>query len=437
MRAIAFCVLAFLVCACAARAGERWIVISDIHLNPYDRASHGRRGSDTNQALWNLTLAQLRNERAPSVVVLDGDLLAHHFDTLAHNNGEDPDTAGLRTMRRMAAELSRVFPHAQFLVALGNNDDPCGDYRSETGGNFQRELAAIFEPLVNRNGAAPQFSRQFEQGGYYEARLPGGRRALVLNSVIWSFVYRGGCNSPGQGAASKELAWLATMLQSPQRSVLVMHIPPGYDPQSTTTAHRILAVPFLSTGNDRALLSEMQAASDRIPFAIAGHTHRYDFRIAGGVPMLVASSISPIYRNQPAFFELDVEPNGDLRDVTPVTYDPWEETWDRETSFDALYGINAFTTPNLQRASQRIANDEDVRRKWIAAYDVWSYRMGDVADHSWRVYWCAQTELANGYAACAGTERRTTGVIAVAIAAAVIVIGVLVLLTRRLTARRS
>ncbi len=437
IRALAFLAIVLALCAGVARADERWIVVTDIHLNPYDRSSHGHRGSDTNESLWALTLSQLRDERPPSVVVIGGDFLAHHFDTLARNNGDDPDTAGLRTMKKVASDLSHVFPHAQFLITLGNNDDPCGDYRSETGGNFQRQLASTFEPLVNRNGSSPDFSRQFQQGGYYAVRLPGDRRALVLNSVLWSFVYRGGCNSSGRGAGSKELSWLASMLQSPQRSVLVMHMPPGYDPQSTTSAHRIVAVPFLSTANNGDLLSEMQAASDHISFAIAGHTHRYDFRVAGGVPMLVASSISPIYRNQPAFFELDVTSSGELKDVTPVTYDPWEETWDRETSFDALYGINAFTAPNLERVSQRIGSDEDVRRKWIAAYDVWSYRMGDIADHSWRVYWCAQTELSSGYGACAGTERRTTGLIAVAIAAALLVIGLLMLLMRRfIVARR-
>lgn len=419
------------------RADQRWIVINDIHLNPYDHSLRPHRGSDTNVALWRLTLAQLRNEPQANVVVLGGDLLAHRFDALARDNDEDPTAAALRTVRLIAGDLGKTYPHAHFLFALGNNDDPCGDYRSETGGPYQHQLGEILRPLVNRDGAAPGFTNEFERGGYYTARLPQNiGRAVVLNSVLWSFVYRGGCNSSTRNAGGKELAWLSSTLGSPQRSVIVMHIPPGFDPLSTTSAQRILAVPFLSGAENRQFLSVIGAAKERIPFAIAGHTHRYDFRVAAGIPLLIASSISPVYKNQPAFYELNVGSDGTLRDVLPVTYDPWEESWYHEVAFDKMYGVNGFTAENLERISQRILTDDDVRRKWIAAYDVWSYRMGDVADHSWRVYWCAQTELEGGYASCAGTQKRTTGLIVAAIFGVLFVAVMIVLTVRGVTVRR-
>ena len=437
IRALMIAVLLAVASSGMARADQRWIVLNDIHFNPYDHSLRPHRGSDTNAALWRLTLAQLRSEPQPTVVVLGGDLLAHHFEAQARDNGEDPTAAALRTVRSITTDLGKTFPRAHFLIALGNNDDPCGDYRSETGGSYERQLGALLQPLVNRDGAAPDFSSEFQRGGYYTVQLPQNMgRAVVLNSVFWSFVYRGGCSGSTRNAGGKELAWLSDVLRSPQRSVLVMHIPPGFDPLSTTSTQRILAVPFLSGKENRQFLSLVQGAKDRIPFAIAGHTHRYDFRVAGGVPLLIASSISPIYHNQPAFYELNVAPDGTLRDVLPLTYDPWEESWYREVSFDKMYGVNAFTAENLQRASQRINNDDDVRRKWIAAYDVWSYRMGDIADHSWRVYWCAQTELEGGYGACAGTQKRTTGLIVAAICGLLLVVALVAFSLRRAIARR-
>ena len=437
IRALVAVALFFLAATVAVRADERWIVINDIHLNPYDRSDHPHRGVDTNEALWQITLAQLRKEPAPDVVVLGGDMLAHHFDSITRSHGEDPTAAGVRTIRGIAGSLAHAFPRAQFLIALGNNDDPCGDYRSETGGPYQRQLETIFAPLVNRNGSAPNFAAEFMRGGYYAVRLPkSGRTAIVLNSVLWSFVYRGGCSSSGANAGAQEFAWLSNELPRTQHDVIVMHVPPGYDPQSTTIAHRILAVPFMSSASDRRFLDLMDRNHDRVAFILAAHTHRYDFRIAGGVPVLIASSISPIYRNQPAFFELAVAADGSLRDVVPMTYDPWEESWDRAPSFDATYDVNALTASNLERTSQRIGSDEGVRRKWIAAYDVWSYRMGDISDHAWRVFWCAQTELGDGYGACAGTQRRTNSVVALAALAVLAVLLIVLFAVRRMIIER-
>lgn len=420
---------------------QHWLFVSDIHLDPYASGSRIRayHPGDTAEPLWKSALREMR-ARVPDarVIVLGGDMLAHDFASLARRNGANPETAAIATAKGIAAGLAAAFPRAQFIVALGNNDDPCGDYRSEIGGSYQNALARVWEPLVDRNGAAPGFAAQFVRGGYYTVKLPGNERAIVLNSVLWSFVYRGSCSGSARNPGASELTWLREQLGRPGsgRDVVVMHIPVGYDALSTTTTHRFLAVPFLNGPADRALL-DMFGDDSRIAFALAAHVHRYAFRIAGDVPMLIGSSISPVYRNNPAFYALEVDGAGTLHDVVPYVYDLMDGDWHAQPSFDATYGVDDFTTANLKAISARIERDPSLREKWIEAYDVWSWRMGDIADHRWRVFWCAQTEQNGGYAACAGTQNRFATVVAVAVVALLVALaGLGVLIRRKFIVRR-
>ncbi len=378
-----------------------WLVLNDIHLDPYDPGPPASRGEDTNTALFDSAADEMRR-RVPDakVIVIGGDLLAHHFATLAHRAHRDPYAAGVSTVGSIASKLGATFPNAQFLFAVGNNDDPCGDYRSEAGGPYTRAVAHLLAPLVNRNGASPGFINAYSHGAYYTSALPGGMRAVVTNADFWSFFFRGSCQVSERDPGGKEMQWLTQTLASGE-NVVVMHMPVGYDPESTTTAHRLLAVPFLRSEYDSRLRTLFADDRAHVPFAIAGHTHRYDFRVPGGVPMLVAASLSPIYHNSPAFFELDVE--GDtIRDVIPYTYDP-ELGWIKQQSFDEIFGVTSFTAPELQTLSERIASDPQLRKRWIQAYDVWGFYIGDISDHRWQTYRCAQIAFGAAYARCAGT----------------------------------
>lgn len=415
-----------------AAVAMHWLVLNDIHLNPYDRRQHVPYAQDTNPWLFHQALEQMhRTDPDARVIVLGGDLLAHHFPALARDARENPYTAARSTVRSIAQQLNAAFPKAQVLLAIGNNDDPCGDYHSETGGPYAADIAAMFEPLVNRGGASPHFVRDYVRGGYYTAMLPNGMRAVVLNSVLWSFVYRGPCQTHGRHAPADEMTWAASEL-SAGSNVVVMHMPLGFDPQSTTYTHRIVAVPFLSEYYDRRLRAIFAHDRSHVAFAVVGHTHRYDFRVPGGVPMLVASSLSPVYRNSPAFYELDVDERG-LRDVVPFTFDRSESGWTREPSFDALYGTSAFDAPQLAQLHDRISSDPAVRERWIEAYDAWSWRVGDVSDHRWQTFACAQTAFGKAYGTCAGTTKRSYAAL---VALAIAVIGVLLAVFTILRLRR-
>ncbi len=417
-----------------ALAMQHWLVVNDIHLDPFSKTGVVY-GSDTTIALWRSAVRAMRVDVPDAqVVLLGGDMLAHHFAQEAAAAHASPQASALAVVRTVAGNLNAAFPRAQFLVALGNNDDPCGDYRSEEGGPYLLQLARIWQPLVNRAGAAPAFVAQFSQGGYYTARLPlRSARAIVLNSVYWSILYGGGCYSRPHNPGTTQLDWLQLQLDRlppDDTAMILMHIPPGFDPSSTTVVHRVVAVPFLNPSSNRALLRILAGRASALRFIIGAHTHRYDFRVPGGVPMIVTSSISPIYDNNPAFFVLDVDADGVLHDVHPYVYDPGASTWITEPSFAAMYGVHEITASSLGAIAAKIRSDESVRSVWRLAFAAWSQADGGFGD-TWLPYACAQTELDAGYAACAGTANRTRVLVLVALGALLGFIVVASLLLRR------
>lgn len=415
----------------AALLLRHWLLATDLHVEP------GRGGpvpaayaTDTNWALLNSTVTQMRRvDPAPQVVILTGDFLAHHF----------PANVPLaeRTMARIVQTFNAAFPHAQFVIAAGNNDDPCGDYRATPGSAYFTYVAHLWAPLVNRNGAAPDFEKNFGQYGWYTARLPGGLRAIALNSVYWSVVYRR-CGNYHPDAPQQQLRWFKHSLDSPgsaARSVVVMHIPPGVDPHSTLITHRLLIVPYWAAGLSQSFTQILARHAAAITFAVSGHTHRDDFRLFGNVPMLLAPSVSPVYDNNPSFLRLDVGGDGTLLDYQPYFYDEWNGNWQRAPSFDETFGVNAFSASALASIHARLAADPELRARWARMFMAQS---GDrqITSGTWRTYWCAQTEPAAGYVGCAGLGRRVELLpIAVAGVVALVTAGLALLAVRLARAR--
>jgi hypothetical protein len=164
-------------------------------------------------------------------------------------------------------------------------------------------------------------------------------------------------------------------------------------------------VPFLRGGFDAQFLRVLSSRRSRIAFAIAGHMHRDDFRAIGGVPLLIAPSVSPIYNNNPSFLRLDVAADGTLRDYTPYMFDEWSGTWQTGDSFDVTFGVNAFTAPALASVHARLRTDEALRDTW-ALLVMSGSRYREITSGNWTTYWCAQTNIGDAYVSCAGLGRR-------------------------------
>jgi sphingomyelin phosphodiesterase acid-like 3 len=417
-----------LVFAAILAVTQHWLVASDLHLNPFDRsAAPAAYHTDSNWPLVHAAIAAMKKaDPDPDVVVLDGDLLAHQWPTKARAAGKDAARSAEQTFAELAQEFDRAFPNAQFLLTLGNNDDACGDYRSGRDSAYRDALAVAWAPLVNRHGAAPDFVREFVRGGFYRARLPHGRTALVLDDVYWSLFYR----PCGKGSiGNDQFAWFERNLQSlprTQHAVVLLHIPPGIDPVATLVAHRFLIIPYISTGARLHFERDEGDYRDRIGFVLAGHMHRTDIRLSGGVPVLIASSISPIYNNNPSFMRLFFNGQSAPADFQTYAYDPEDGSWSENFDFDSTFGVHSFDAASVLRAHDEIGRDDEIRTTWTQAQVGGSDYWHNIR-RTWTAYWCAQTETGDKYISCAGDRRRTSLLFGAAAAAALAVVAVVVL----------
>lgn len=419
--------------ACAAPE-QIWLAVSDVHLDMFDRSSRpSPYGLDTNKALFESAVAQMKRAVPnPTVVLIAGDFLMHGFAEHAVG-GSSADEAALESMRWIAETLGRTFPKAQFAIAMGNNDVPCGDYRSAARSPYLAGVARVWNALIDRGSASPGFESSFLRGGYYTARLPvRGLQLVVLNTVRLSSEYRGNCGG-GIDPASEELTWFRKVLRETPagtRNVVLMHIPAGFDAFATEYVGGFIAWPFLQMRYNTGLLNALESFRARVIYAIAGHTHRFDFRLAAGVPIVILGALSPVYANNPIFYALHVEGDGSLRDIDAYEFDEARQQWLRPHTFDRTWGLQRVDVLSLGRLHAKLAASPALRTAWIHQAAGWSSALVDSREpwgNGWRVAWCAQSDTGAGFAACAGVGPRvkmlaTLGFLAVAAVASLIAI---------------
>jgi len=421
-----------LVAGRAAADAAPWLFLTDIHLKTgYKHAPPSRLGDDTDLQLFQSAIREMqRVDPHPPVVVVTGDLLGH----VIAKKDATPTTIEIAHM------LGRAFPDAQFVLALGNNDGACGDYALTPEAPFLRQAGAAWEPLVNRHGAAPTFMRTFVHDGFYTARLPiPGLQAIVVNDVPWSPRYRSGCG-PAPNAAAHQLNELDTALaQAKGRVWVLFHIPPGVDAFSTAQlTHRLAIVPFLRPDMRDGLLHLLVRKPGQVALAVAGHTHKFAFRVVGAtgpepVPMLLVPSISPIFSNDSSFLTANVGSDGTLRDVDETSY--LDGRWQHIGGLRDL-GVDTFGGKQLVALQGRLDRDPKLRETFGRLYS--GAGKAEITERTWPVYACAATAFTTAdFRTCdnAGgvsfftqrAVRLASGVAGIAL----IAVGAVVLLLRR------
>jgi len=421
----------------------RWLLVSDIHFNPFDdinlvpalaqspatgwhdllartSAQPSTYGKDTNYALLASALAQMRTAVPdPPVIVITGDFLAHDFLDFFERTQPGKPVAAFqsfvdKTIAYLALEMNAAYPNAQFVITLGNNDGYCGDYESTPNSPFLAHMAQAWAPLVNRNGRAPDFIASFPSGGYYVATLPTRTtsQAIVVNSVFWSAKYRNACGVANTDPGATELDWLRATVNTPTVGYrwFVTHIPPGIDANSSMRGGK--AVPFMQDYATQQLALTLSSASAHGAEFIAGHTHHASFEIVGQssgapLPTLVVPSISPVQANNPAFIVANVATDsGTITDMTtyafllPLLGNAQPAVWTREYSFLAAYGVGAFDATGLGRLQTLLADDPIKRSAYANFYGSQS-PVGAINPANWPWYWCADVNItAQAYTSC-------------------------------------
>lgn len=460
MRRIAFLLVACLLLVAATQqpvraATQQWLVISDVHFDPFADAKLAQRladaplsrwrailsdggaqpfsnyGSDTNFPLLESTLDEMRNQvNAPPVVIITGDFLAHGFREKFNRSVRNHDDAHYAafvddTMRFLANEFRLAFPRARLIPAIGNNDNACADYQPNPGSPFFASMAAAWGGSVG----APDpnaFVSQFSTGGYYTVPLPAANaQAVVLNDVFWSAQYRNACGVKTADPGGDELTWLANTMKSigPKNVWVIAHIPPGVDVYTTLHLNASVPILFLTPKFNDAMINALLAGPAHVVVALSGHTHMNSYRILGPdpsrpyTPLLVVPSVSPIFANNPTFSILQVDDQSAavedaqyfvLDDLSALAKNGRQRAnWRREFDFDSVYGRGTIDAAHLESVQRSIFDDERVRRRYQEFYDGSSGR-APIAEGTWHAYWCADVALTQTeYQACAAPQIQT------------------------------
>lgn len=434
----------------AAPVPQSWIAVSDIHFSPYVDSKLTERlasapperwraifataepmafsnfGSDTNYALLESTLDAMKTRvRAPQIVVITGDFLAHNFRQTFDAAVKDRSDAAYaafvdKTIAFLALEFRATFPGASILPVVGNNDDYCGDYASAPRSYFFLHMAQAFAPNVRTNDKAG-FVAQFVTGGYYTVPLPaGGATGIVLDDVFWSWRYNNVCGDRNADPGKDELDWLqSTLAKSNGPTWVFAHIPPGIDAFATLRSAVLPeapVVPMLDPKYNDPFVALLAAPSAHVVMSLAGHTHMNAYRIVGAPSraisgLLMLPAVSPVFSNNPAFTVLDVDANtANLLDQRVFVLDDLPllakdarraAKWRLEYDFNAAYGTHGIDGSTLGALQQAMFFNDALRKRFAQYYDGESGR-ATISESQWRSYWCANVAMtATDYRACA------------------------------------
>jgi hypothetical protein len=418
-----------------AAGDDTFVVLSDIHFNPFapkDQAT-SRIGEDTNQALLTSGLATFARAMANAdFAIVPGDLLAHEFKAKAAASlGVDaasPAVADMatRTTLFVAGALAKALNGKPAFVAFGNEDSICGDYKIEPGGPYLAATREAVRGLVGAERLDADFAETWAATGYYAARHPTVANGLivVLNDVMWSPHYQDTCGSNGIAAAETMMRWfrdrLARQRAAGGRVWLVHHIPWGIDAYSTLNAKApscpARVVPFLKepfASELRALLMEYR---DMIQASFSGHTHFDDYRLLidarGAVIGLdkIVPALSPIFGQNPGFQVFTY----DRQTGAPTDFSTWHLTnpgdaaeaadWRFEYTFTEAYRQPRYAPDTVATLWQAMTEGGAARDTYRRLYKV---GRGELSADGITAYLCAigHTDVAS-FTACYCGDRR-------------------------------
>jgi sphingomyelin phosphodiesterase acid-like 3 len=402
----------------AAADSGTFAIISDIHFNPFAAAGDqamSRTGEDTNHALLASGLAAFARAMANAdFAIVPGDFLAHEFNAKAGTAlGVDPASPAVadmatRTTLFVTDALARALAGKPAIVALGNEDSSCGDYRIEPGGSYLAATREAVRRLVGAERLEPGFAETWAAAGYYAARHPTVANGLivVLNDVVWSPLYQDACGSSGLAAAHAMMGWLRERLARQRfaggRVWLVHHIPWGIDSYATLGAKApscaAKVVPFLKEPFASELRSLLLEYRDVAQASFSGHTHFDDYRLLvdqrGAVIGLdkITPAISPIFGQNPGFQVFTY----DRRTGTPTDFSTWHLTnpgaaaeaadWRLEYTFTEAWRQPRYSPDIVGTLWQAMMKDGAARDTYRRLYMV---GQGELAADGLAAYLCA------------------------------------------------
>ncbi|MDB5037946.1 MAG: putative acid sphingomyelinase-like phosphodiesterase [Bacteriovoracaceae bacterium] len=377
--------------------------------------SLGSYGADSNYLLFKSSLLAMRKaNRNPSAVIINGDFLVHHFEenfkrifpALSHSSFEKFSE---KTIQFIAAEILKTFPNSQIIPSFGNNDSSCGDYKMSPHSEFMKVFAVSWKKAIHVD--KKNFST-FETKGYYSTLLHFGAtskiRAIVLNGTYWSPRYSNECGNKRDTPDSDQFSWLENQLkESEERGEkiwLINHIPAGIDlfktfSEKTSPCESKKIVFMYTESNNAKLLSLIHKYSNSFDLILTGHTHLNDFRLYEGkvnpVPGITIPSISPIYKNNPSFEILSLDPEKFSPDNLYVYHLPLSASspvWKNEYNYTKAYDLSEISSPSLMKLLDSLESDSKVQDKF-SRYFTAEAPSSNLALKDWKAYTCGLANL--------------------------------------------
>ena len=403
--------------------GNGTVVVTDVHFNPFTPPelatalamsapaawqaiftsakdqTMSRTGEDTNHALLASSLAAFAKAAASAdFAILPGDFLAHEFQAKTSKalgvvpTSQAAGEMAVKTTLFVADALADALSGKPAIIALGNNDSSCGDYRIEPGGSYLAATRETVRRLVGAERLEPDFDETYATGGYYAARHPTVPNGLivVLNDVLWSAKYRDACGTGGFAAAQAMLGWLRDRLARQRAAAgrvwMVHHIPWGIDPYATINAKASTCpakvVPFLQEPFASDFLALLAEYRDVVQASFSGHTHFDDYRllIDGRGTVIgvdkVTPAVSPIFGQNPGFQVFTY----DRRSGAPGDFATWylanpgeapgAADWQFEYTFTQSYRQPRYSPDAVETVWKAMSNDSVVQDTYRRLYNV-------------------------------------------------------------------
>ena len=337
-----------------------FVIISDVHLDlqastnldePFpDPGQSPHLGKDSNYALVKSALADITNHFPDAAfVLLLGDMVAHGTQSKDATNVE----------QKLAGMFSKAFPKTSVFMVLGNNDTDTKDNEAPSA-DFLNAVARDWAPLIRSKPASEIFSNTFPDNGCYSVTLPlpGLPPQTLIGLNTTAFIKK---RTNKTEVSANEMTWLKQELdkRKSERLWLAYHVPPGNDPFSSSDAPFELWEPNFETDFFRLMME-----NTNIVASFAGHTHRDEFKIFGGLKnpkgfVHIVPSISVYYNNYPAYQVFTVDSQGNLSDyitrylpnyesfMSRNAFDRAAHAWTNEYDFNEAYHKRGYTLANL------------------------------------------------------------------------------------------
>ncbi len=446
-------------------AVNNFLSISDIHFNPFydpsltadlektDAAAwdtvfakskidgygyYGWKGAfyDTGYKLFKSALAEMKSANSnPDFITINGDFLAHSFESNFQTFAHTMDTAALhnfviKTLDYIVNSIAESFPNTTLFPTLGNNDSFCGDYEVQTPGSFLTRSAPIWQKHLSGLIDPTAFNTTYKKGGYYIAESPVNKKHKVisLNTVMLSQKYMKNQNFCGQvpdpaankASAEAQFTWLKNQLakakQNQEKVWLMYHIPPGlnafssYVSTDTANCYTDPYYYYQEAYNER-FLALVDSFQTTIAAQLGGHTHMDNFIVINGDKnpnsfVHISPAISPVYYNNPGFLEYTYDTQAAmLKDYTVHGFENIETAktpnWVDEYTFSSTYGQSELTPQSLKVVYESFKTNASAKQHYIDYYVVEDTVNSSIDDANWPNYYCAfGNQTAAEYKAC-------------------------------------